>query len=302
MAGPQACAPLPPFRWRGSGSGPLADGTPPSPRHRSHVRRAHGLSVAGADVTAGAGDPGSRRPRRRRRKRAPGAAPRKRSVAAARRCGARAARRGRDVQADTAERTITVDNGVVRAVFSNRGATLTAWELLTYLGPDGKPVDLVPHDVPPNQPKPFSLKLDDAAKTRAAEQRAVHARRRAARSNADASAPVTIAFEYQDAAGLHARKQFRIEPNSYVVTVTAIMSPTAGRAVNPVRAVGSGPGRCACDRRRQHVHAAPQVGSDVLDRRRCRAHSGGRLSRRRRGIKGPTSLPASTRTTSCPRR
>ena len=28
------------------------------------------------------------------------------------------------VQADTAERTITVDNGVVRAVFSNRGATL----------------------------------------------------------------------------------------------------------------------------------------------------------------------------------
>ena len=52
------------------------------------------------------------------------------------------------IQADTAERTITVDNGVVRAVFSNRGATLVAWELLTYLGPDGKPVDLVPHDVP----------------------------------------------------------------------------------------------------------------------------------------------------------
>src|SRR5262245_47397472 len=60
------------------------------------------------------------------------------------------------VRADTAERTITVDNGVVRAVFSNRGATLTAWELLSYAGPDGRPVDLVPHDVPPNQPRPFS--------------------------------------------------------------------------------------------------------------------------------------------------
>ena len=36
------------------------------------------------------------------------------------------------VRADTAERTITVDNGVVRAVFSNRGATLAAWELLSY--------------------------------------------------------------------------------------------------------------------------------------------------------------------------
>ena len=35
------------------------------------------------------------------------------------------------VQADTAERTMTVDNGVVRAVFSNRGATLMAWELLS---------------------------------------------------------------------------------------------------------------------------------------------------------------------------
>ena len=34
-----------------------------------------------------------------------------------------------------------------------------------YQGPDGKPVDLVPHDVPANQPKPFSLKLEDAAKT-----------------------------------------------------------------------------------------------------------------------------------------
>src|SRR5690349_19113178 len=31
------------------------------------------------------------------------------------------------VVGDTAERTITVENGVVRAVFSNRGATLVAW-------------------------------------------------------------------------------------------------------------------------------------------------------------------------------
>ena len=69
------------------------------------------------------------------------------------------------VRADTAERTITVDNGLVRAVFSNRGATLSAWELLNYAAPDGRPVDLVPHDVPANQPKPFSLRLDDAAKT-----------------------------------------------------------------------------------------------------------------------------------------
>ena len=67
MAGPQARAPLPPIRWRGSGSGPLADGTPPSPRNRSHVHRADGLSVAGADVAA------ARRRRRLLRGRTPAA-------------------------------------------------------------------------------------------------------------------------------------------------------------------------------------------------------------------------------------
>src|SRR5687767_1099787 len=44
------------------------------------------------------------------------------------------------LQADTAERTITVDNGVVRAVFSNRGATLAAWELSNYTDAGGRPV------------------------------------------------------------------------------------------------------------------------------------------------------------------
>ena len=53
MVGPQARAPLPPSRRRGSGSGPLADGTPPSPRHSSYVRRPHRLSVAGSDGPAG---------------------------------------------------------------------------------------------------------------------------------------------------------------------------------------------------------------------------------------------------------
>ena len=53
MVRPQARAPLPPSRRRGSGSGPLADGTPPSPRHSSYVRRPHRLSVAGSDRPAG---------------------------------------------------------------------------------------------------------------------------------------------------------------------------------------------------------------------------------------------------------
>jgi YidC/Oxa1 family membrane protein insertase len=151
------------------------------------------------------------------------------------------------VRADTAERTITVDNGLVRAVFSNRGATLSAWELLNYAAPDGRPVDLVPHDVPANQPQPFSLRLDDAAKT-ARVNTALFAivsgapQPDAAPSSVDAkSAPVTISFEYQDASGLHARKEFRIEPNSYVVSVTANVSD-GGRAQNPFVQWGPGLG------------------------------------------------------------
>src|SRR5688500_9902431 len=61
------------------------------------------------------------------------------------------------IQADTTARSVTVDNGVVRAVFSNRGATLSAWQLTGYEGSGGQVVDLVPHDVPADQPRPFSL-------------------------------------------------------------------------------------------------------------------------------------------------
>ncbi len=143
------------------------------------------------------------------------------------------------VKADTAERTVTIDNGVVRAVLSNRGATLASWELPDYRGPDGEPVDLVPHDVPPNQPKPFSLELDDAAKS-ARVNSALFTTTSGATVDAR-TAPATLAFEYEDAAGLLVRKQFRFEPNSYVVTFTATVTD-GGRAVNPYIQWGPGLG------------------------------------------------------------
>ena len=150
------------------------------------------------------------------------------------------------LKADSAERSIVVDNGVVRAVFSNRGATLAAWELANYRAADGKPVDLVPHDVPPNQPKPFSLNLDDASKTARVNSALFAVTAGSPGSPGDApaaldarTAPVTLAFEYQDAAGLHVTKQFRIDPGSYVVTLTAAVTEN-GKPINP--AVQWGPG------------------------------------------------------------
>ena len=152
------------------------------------------------------------------------------------------------VRGDTVERTVTVDNGLVRAVFSNRGATLSAWHLAQYQGPDGKPVDLVPHDVPPGQPKPFSLKLEDAGKTARLNTALFTMAPVSGDATGGGTAPatfdatntaVTLTFEYQDAGGLHARKQFRIDPNSYVVTVSATVAD-GERALNP--AIQWGPG------------------------------------------------------------
>lgn len=150
------------------------------------------------------------------------------------------------IHADTAERTVTVNNGVVRAVFSNKGATLAAWELLSYAGPNGRPVDLVPHDVPADQPKPFSLRLDDGAKTARLNSAffTVSGTTTAepAASTLDAkTAPVTITFEYQDASGFHARKQFTLKPQSYEVTVTASVSD-GDRTLNPFVQWGPGLG------------------------------------------------------------
>jgi YidC/Oxa1 family membrane protein insertase len=148
------------------------------------------------------------------------------------------------VLADAAKRTITVDNGAVRAVFSNVGATLASWQLTQYRDAAGQPLDLVPHDLQGSFPKPFSIRLDDAAKTARVNNAFFTSAAGAGPVTAELdarTAPVTLTFEYQDAAGLRVRKQFRLEPNSYVVTFSA--SVTDGdRPVNPIVQWGPGLG------------------------------------------------------------
>jgi YidC/Oxa1 family membrane protein insertase len=146
------------------------------------------------------------------------------------------------VLADTTEKTVSVENGVVHAVFSNRGATLNNWQLTQYRDNAGRPLDLVPHDVPVDSPRPFSLKLDDAAKTARLTSALFSAAAPAGPANLDATTvPVTLTFEYQDASGLRARKQFRLEPNSYVISFSAAVVD-GDRAVNPAIQLGPGLG------------------------------------------------------------
>jgi YidC/Oxa1 family membrane protein insertase len=56
-----------------------------------------------------------------------------------------------------AEETLTtVENGLVRAAFSNRGGVLTSLVLLKYKDAEGRPLELV-RTLPPEAPRPFSL-------------------------------------------------------------------------------------------------------------------------------------------------
>jgi YidC/Oxa1 family membrane protein insertase len=181
------------------------------------------------------------------------------------------------VLADSAEKTVALDNGLVHAVFSNRGGTLTSWQLAKYHDNAGHPVDLVPRDLPAGAAKPFSLKLDDAVKT-ARVNTALYTATAAGELDA-AKAPATVAFEYQDASGLHVRKQFRLDPSSYVVSASITVTD-GDRAVNPTISWGPGLG-------------------DVLA-----LAAGGRNVRRAEGIfsiAGKVTRPAAAALTTTPR-
>jgi len=122
---------------------------------------------------------------------------------------------------EASEREIVVETATVQAVLSNRGGRLLHWRLKEYRDAQGVPVDLVPSNLPANEPAPFSLQADDPQLTRRLNT-AIYRVSGDAGGRLDATQTAgAIAFEYQDASGLHARKEFRFEPTNYVVTFSA---------------------------------------------------------------------------------
>jgi YidC/Oxa1 family membrane protein insertase len=145
------------------------------------------------------------------------------------------------VKGDTAEREIIVETTTVRAVFTNRGARIKSWQLKEYRDDNGQSLDLVPSQLPPDQPLPFSLRVDDGEMTRRLNT-ALYQLEGETRSPIDATRePVSLVFEFQDNAGLRARKEFRLEPTGYLITFSP--SVTAGdRTLNPLLQWGLGLG------------------------------------------------------------
>lgn len=142
------------------------------------------------------------------------------------------------VVGDTVEREIVVENGDIRAVFSNRGAQLLSWRLKHYSDDKGQPIDIIPAGIPPGDTRAFALVTDDAALDE--RLRTALYRVNATALNVDAGQK-SLVFDFEDASGLRVRKQIEFSPKNvpYVVHLTA--SVTRNGATVPV-AVSSGPG------------------------------------------------------------
>lgn len=119
---------------------------------------------------------------------------------------------GPPVVAAEAVESIVVESDALRAVFTNRGAALVSWQLPRYLDESsGEPVDLVPRDLPPQEPSPFNVAFADPGLTARA---AAGLYRASASTLRLAGRPETLAFEFEDAGGLRVHKEFRFEPAS----------------------------------------------------------------------------------------
>ena len=125
------------------------------------------------------------------------------------------------VVADAEPRDIVVESARVRAIFRNRGASPVSWELKDHLDQEtGRPIDLVPPELPPGELPPFSLLFDEPELT----ARVADALFRPSTAGVSLSDRAeTLGFEFTDSSGLRVSKEYAFEPASagYVVRFRA---------------------------------------------------------------------------------
>jgi YidC/Oxa1 family membrane protein insertase len=142
---------------------------------------------------------------------------------------------------DSAERDIVVETATSEVVLTNRGGRVLHWRLKDYRDAAGRPVDLVPSDVPADQPTPFTLVVDDAATTRRMNTALFRVTGDSGGRVDATKQAATLSFEFVNDAGLRVRKDFRFDPKNYVVAFsTEVVS--GGQTLNPAIAWGPGLG------------------------------------------------------------
>jgi YidC/Oxa1 family membrane protein insertase len=140
---------------------------------------------------------------------------------------------------DAAARDIVVETDGYIATFNTQGGVLRSYRLRHYPDATGKPLELVPTDLPASTfPRPFTLQTDNE-KESATLASALY------QPSADAlslgSSAGTLTFTYRDDAGLNARKtfSFRAKDQAYLMNVEAAVD-VAGKP-RPVT-IAFGPG------------------------------------------------------------
>jgi YidC/Oxa1 family membrane protein insertase len=139
----------------------------------------------------------------------------------------------------TTDEDIRVETQEVIAVFTNRGARLKSWRLKGHSSVRREPLELIPQNVPPGKPLPFSLQVPDAGVTNTLNSALYSVTGAPAGGTAAQTSPVDLKFEYRDSAGVHAVKEFHFEPTSFVLTFRPTVS-IGDKAVTPV--IHWGPG------------------------------------------------------------
>ena len=141
--------------------------------------------------------------------------------------------------ADTTEHDVVIETDILRAVFTNRGATLKSWRLNHYLDKAGNPVDLVPQLLP-DAPKPFSIETGNAAVDARANAALFRVDGGGAARDAQTGAYL-LAFEYREAGGLSVRKRFAVDPAAFTIHA-AISAEVGGSPANVSVVMGPSPG------------------------------------------------------------
>jgi len=146
------------------------------------------------------------------------------------------------VKGEQAEREIVVDTAVARVVLTNRGGRVLHWQLKDYPTPEGHPVDLVPSNTPANQPRPLSLRVRDNQSLTRRLNESLYQVSGDTNGHVDATKSVaTVTFEFEDAAGVRARKELRFEPQNFVMVFSADVR-NGEMTINPFIAWGPGLG------------------------------------------------------------
>ena len=141
------------------------------------------------------------------------------------------------VEGEQREREIVVETPTVQVVLTNRGGRVLHWRLKGFQDQSGNLVDLVPTDVPIDQPRPFSLIVDDPALTQRLNS-ALYQVSGDTNGQVDATKQAAqVAFEFQDTNGFRVRKEFSFAPANYVVTFSATAA-NGDRALQPTVAWG----------------------------------------------------------------